>query len=91
MLSPSKIGNYISPKDDILNWLFLKVENHLYGFIYRIPSPLEAVYHIPFKVEMSFFMPEQLQTLADDPNWEYEIYRGQELIGTAKICRKIQV
>lgn len=98
MLSENRLFHYIGeltitdgnnldvklPKDDIVNWLFMGIEECRYGFIYKIISPQTAQYFIPFEVQMSFLMPEIMAELAMCGE-KYEVYRGEKIIGNVKL------
>ncbi|MCD8032735.1 MAG: hypothetical protein LUF83_00335 [Alistipes sp.] len=88
-ISKAKNINGSQPKDDVVNWLFLKIGEHRYSFIYKIMLPQEARYNFPFEVRMSFLMPEKIAELAKN-NRKYVVYRGEEIIGYAKILSSIQ-
>src|SRR5438309_11064105 len=49
------------PKDDKVNWLFLKGGEQQFSFVYKIEDPQEATYGKPFKVFMSFTMDESIE------------------------------
>ncbi|WP_418423902.1 hypothetical protein [Alistipes sp.] len=88
-ISKAKNINARCPKDDIVNWLSLKIGNHRYSFVYKIMFPQDAQYNFPFEVRMSFLMPEKIVELAKN-NEKYVVYRGEEIIGYAKILSRIQ-
>lgn len=96
MLSENRIFNYTGklnlnrskvlnekafPKDDTVNWLFLAIENNQFGFVYKIHEPIIAKYNFPFNVDISFFMFDIVKNdiMLDH---EYEVFRGQEKIGS---------
>jgi hypothetical protein len=72
------------PKDDKVNWLFLKVEEHQFSFVYTIEKPLEARYDEPFNAKLAFTMIESVKNNIQI-NYAYEVLRGQELIGFVNI------
>ncbi|MDR7212726.1 hypothetical protein [Flavobacterium piscis] len=72
------------PKDDKVNWLFLKTGEQQFSFVYRIENPQEAIYGIPFKVELAFTMVEAIEGIIK-LNHTYEVLRGQEHIGTVSV------
>lgn len=76
------------PAEDKLNWLFIKIYNKKYSFVYRIIDPLNAEYASPFDIEMSLIFPElihdKIEILKD-----YEVFRGEENIGIIRIKEHI--
>ncbi len=76
------------PKDDIVNWLFLIIEEYQYSFVYKIENPLDAKYNNSFKVKISFTAKDAILKVIR-LNHIYEVCRGQESIGTIKLINKI--
>ncbi len=74
------------PKDDIVNWLFLKEGDKQFSFVYKIENPLEAEYGKPFKADLAFTMIEALKNIIQI-NHTYEVLRANELIGIVKIIK----
>ena len=72
------------PKDDKTNWLFLKIEERQYSFIYTIDEPINASYHKPFKAKLSFMLIDEVRKLIK-LNQTYEVLRGPEPIGDIKL------
>lgn len=72
------------PKDDKVNWLFLKIKEHKFSFVYKIQNPEEAKYDELFMADLAFTMDDEVQKFIES-NYIYEIFRGQELIGKIKI------
>ena len=72
------------PKDDKVNWLFLKLGEEQFSFVYRIEEPLTAVYERPFNISLSFLMIERVKELIK-LNFSYQVLRGEEIIGTIEI------
>lgn len=75
------IATGLNPKDDIINWLFVKIDKSLFTIIYKIEDPLAAEYETPFKVQVSFAAIEHLQNTLSLNN-TYEVLRGQESVGS---------
>ena len=76
------------PKDDRVNWLFLKFGKRQFGFVYKIKNPLHAIYGQPFKVELSFSMIEEVVNIVK-LNHSYEVLRGEESIGKVSLTNFI--
>jgi len=72
------------PKDDVVNWLFLNTGEIMLSFVYKIEKPSEATYNKPFKVHLAFTMDEKAKEVID-LNTTYEVLRGSEVIGNARI------
>ena len=72
------------PKDDKVNWLFLKVGERQFSFVYKIENPFEANYEMPFKADLAFTMIEVVENILQ-LNHTYEVLRGQEPIGIVKL------
>ncbi len=83
----SLIESSSNPIEDKVNWLFVRIENHLYSFVYKIENPLIAQYGIPFKISMKFTMYEAVKAIVTY-NHSYEVFRGNEFIGSVIILRK---
>ena len=81
------LNKHVEPKDDTVNWLFLKVAEKQFSFIYEW-NPLQAHYNFPFDADISFTAFESVKGLVS-LNYMYEILRGQEQIGTLKLIRFI--
>lgn len=77
------------PKDDTVNWLFLKEGVNQWGFVYKIENPIEASYVNPFLVKLSIFFIEKVAEKLQ-LNYTYETMRGQEIIGTIKLISIIE-
>ena len=76
------------PKDDKINWLFLKAEGQQFSFVYRLIDSLAAKYEKPFKVDLSFTMFEAvIKTIK--LHHTYEVLRGEEIIGTVRLINLI--
>jgi hypothetical protein len=79
------------PKDDILPWLFLIIdekEGKRFTFLYKIEQPTEAVFEEPFNIQMAFIMEKIKKTV--QLNQTYNVWRGEEFIGSVKIIRDIE-
>lgn len=76
------------PKDDIVNWLFLKDKESQWSFVYRIENPIEANYNHPFNIDMAFTAIDAVAGIIQLKN-TYEVLRGQEMIGTILIEKKL--
>lgn len=76
------------PKDDKINWLFMKVDENLYSFVYKIESPSVAMYEEPFNAAFAFTMSDKVKEIAK-MNQAYEVYRGPEPIGKVILKSKI--
>lgn len=84
-ITRSKILNdQCQPKDDTVNWFFLKIGEYRYSFVYKILSPLKAKYNTSFEIYFSFLMIESAKNLIELDK-KYEVFRGEEFIGYAKI------
>jgi hypothetical protein len=76
------------PKDEKVNWLFLKLDNHLFSFVYKAENLEEAKYGEPFYVDLAFTMVEEVSKYIKFNN-SYEILKGQETIGSVIITSSI--
>lgn len=76
------------PKDDKVNWLFLNTGKQQFSFIYKIEEPVKAKYNMPFKAQMAFTMIEIAKNILELEH-DYEILRGQELIGTVNLIESL--
>ena len=79
------------PKDDILNWLFLAMDKKgekRFTFFYKIEKPLEAFYEKPFKARLFFIMDEMEKVI--ELGKAYDVWRGEELIGSINIISYIE-
>ena len=72
-----------------MNWLFLKVDNKLFSFIYKIKNPVSAVYNKPFECYMSFIVVDPINEHIK-LNESYEVLRGMESIGTIKLINILE-
>lgn len=72
------------PKDDEVNWLFLKIGEKQLSFVYKIQTPLAAKYNKPFEAQISFTMSE-VAIKVIKLHERYEVLRGQEVIGTISL------
>jgi hypothetical protein len=83
-----KRSNYLQtnfhPKDDKTNWLFVKVDDRLFSFIYQICNPKVAEYDSPFTAELSFMLFNEVKELIAI-NQTYDVFRGFEEIGFVRI------
>lgn len=84
------LDKQIQPKDDVVNWLFLNIENHLYSFVYKIKNPGDAKYGSPFLAEIAVTMIERVKEVIL-LNKDYEVLRGQEKIGTIRIVDSLDL
>jgi hypothetical protein len=82
------LDKQIQPKDDKSNWLFLNTGKQQFSFVYRIKNPLAARYGQAFTIELAFTMFELAKEIVR-PNYTYQVLRGPEIIGTAKIIRAL--
>ena len=78
------LGSESQPKDDIVNWLFLKIGERQFSFVYKIDEPIEASYDNPFNAKLSFMMIDLVKDIIQ-LNHSYEVLRGPETIGVVKI------
>jgi hypothetical protein len=77
-----------TPKDDVVNWLFCRVGNHRYSFVYKIEKPAEAEYSRPFTVQVAFTMSEAIGNIVELER-EYEVSRGLEVIGEISLISRM--
>lgn len=77
------------PKDDIVNWLLLKVGEKQFSFVYKINDPVKASYNIPFYAKLSFVMIEVVKNIIQ-LNHSYEVIRGHEVIGNVRIINILE-
>jgi len=82
------LGVNIKPNDDKTNWLFLKVGEKQYGFIYKIDVLKKVNYNIPFRVKMSFMLLNEVKKVLISNN-KYEVLRGDEKIGDIRIISSL--
>lgn len=82
------LDNNSQPKDDRVNWLFLKSGERQFGFVYKIENPLHAKYGQSFKVELSFSMIEEVANIVN-LNQSYEVLRGEEFIGNVNLINSL--
>ncbi len=78
------LNSYKHPKDDKVNWLFMKIGERQFSFIYKIDETREASYDKPFNAKLSFMLIEEVKKLIQ-LNQTYEVLRGPEPIGDIKI------
>lgn len=83
------LPNKASPKEDVINWLFLQIGENLYGFVYKMLNENLAQYENPFEVEISIFAFDFMETSIRFGN-VYKVFRGQEEIGFIKIYEKLE-
>jgi hypothetical protein len=76
------------PKDDVVNWLFLKDGMRQLSFTYKLEAPLEAKYNNPFLAKLSFLVEDAMKSF--HLNHIYEVMRGQEDNGTIKLISIIK-
>ncbi len=76
------------PRNDIVNWLFLKAGEAQLSFVYKIEHPDTAEYGIPFSARIALTAVEQAQEilLLDT---EYEVLRGEEPVGKIVLTEKL--
>lgn len=72
------------PKDDKVNWLFIKIENQQFSFVYKIENPIDARYGKSFKVKLAFTMIETIREIIQ-LHHSYDVFRGQEYVGALSI------
>jgi len=72
------------PKDDKVNWLFMKIGERLFGFIYKINEDIEVIYDKPFKIELSFMLIDVVKKYIQ-LNYTYKVLRADEPIGSIRI------
>ena len=72
------------PKDDTVNWLFLKFCDRRFSFIYKIENPSKAMFEEPFNIYLSFIMEEVVKDLVKLQS-NYEVLRGEEPIGHVRL------
>ena len=82
------LGTNKLPKDDNVNWLFLKIGEKQFSFIYKIDDPKIAKYRAPFNASLSFMLIEEVKTFIQ-LNYVYQVLRGQEIVGTVKLIYPI--
>ena len=76
------------PSDDKVNWLVLNVGERQFSFVYKIEKPLEAEYGRPFRADIAITMIEIAASIVE-LNHPYEVLRGQEIIGTARLIKPL--
>lgn len=76
------------PYEDKVNWLFLKIGEYHFSFIYKINEPLKSKYEEPFVAYISFTMIETVKEIVKLGVF-YKILRGQENIGTIELVEQI--
>lgn len=90
-ISKSKfLEEHTVPKDDDVNWLFAKIDNHRYGFIYKIIAPEKASYNNFFQILLSFLMVEEVKEKVVFGE-EIKLDRGEENIGKLIIENSINI
>ncbi len=72
------------PKDDVVKWLHIELENKRYTIVYRIIEEKQARYNCYFQINISYFRIDILKDLII-PNKLYKVFRGHEEIGVIKI------
>jgi hypothetical protein len=77
------------PKDDKVNWLFLKIGEQQFSFVYKILNPSEAKYDKSFKADLAFTMIETVKNIFK-LNQTYEVLRGPESIGIVKLINVLE-
>ena len=65
------------PKDDPVNWLFLKEGIKRFSFIYKLENPLESDYNSPFSVKIFFLVAEAVKSFK--LNHSYNVCRQTNL------------
>jgi len=83
------LGANSQPKDDKTNWLFLKIEERQFSFIYKIDEPINASYDNPFSAKLSFMLIDEVKKILKS-NQSYEVLRGPETIGMVKIVSTLE-
>lgn len=78
------LGTNIQPKDDIVNWFFIKIKEKQFSFIYKIVEPKSANYSLPLNAKLSFMLINEVETHIK-LNEIYDVLRGTEAIGTVQI------
>ncbi len=73
------------PKDDKQNWLFLRVGDKKFSFVYKMEHPTEANYNSPFLIKMAFTMDYDVIKNFVFQNGVYEVFRAEEIVGSVKI------
>ncbi|MBE9584290.1 hypothetical protein IM792_07515 [Mucilaginibacter sp. JRF] len=73
-----------SPKDDLNNWLFLKIGDKRFSYVYKIIDPQSARYDEPFAVNMAFTAISLVINIVQI-GVTYEVLRGEELIGSVHL------
>lgn len=76
------------PREDIINWLFIEIHDHQYSFVYTIDDPDKAQFNKPFEVKIAFTDFESVERIIM-LNKDYQVYRGNELIGQIEILKKL--
>ncbi len=77
------------PKDDVVNWLFMKSSGRQFSFIYKIERPLKARYNQAFKVEIAITGIDMIKDYIK-LNHSYEVFRAQEFIGSIYLIEKYE-
>ena len=80
-----KLESICLPKDDKQNWLFLRVRDKSFSFVYKIEHPTEATYNTPFQVKMAFTMDYNVIKEFVFQNCVYEVSRAEEIVGSVEI------
>lgn len=81
-------GSSALPKDDIVKWLFMQVDDRQYSFTYEITQPQDALYEQTFELKLSFLKIEAIIPIVRIGH-TYKVYRGLEEIGAVQITKKL--
>ena len=83
------LGTNGQPKDDKTNWLFLKIGERQFSFIYMIDEPTTASYDNPFSTKLSFMLIDEVKKFIK-LNQSYGVLRGAETIGMVEITNVLE-
>lgn len=74
------------PKDDVVHWLFLKIDDKRLSFVYKIQDPDRAIYESYFNAYIRFTMYESIERVVELDR-SYEVLRGEESIGRLVVTK----
>lgn len=82
------LNNDDQPKDDNVNWLFLKFGVQQFSFVYYIHEPSQAIFGEVFTASLSFTMIEEVRQRIDYNIW-HDVFRGEEEIGMVRLLKNL--
>jgi hypothetical protein len=83
------LSEHCQPKEDTVNWLFLKDGERQFSFVYKIQDPSNAKYGESFRISLSFTMKETVERSLEIGHI-YKILRGEEEVGIVNIISVIR-